>query len=382
MSKNALILTTIAGFLPQFEMNDFYLLRDLGYTVHYASNLNNPVYKFDMDELKAQGIVLHHIEIKKSPINFLSNLQAIKAVKKIIIENGIEMIHCHNPLGGVTGRISSFLSHKNPYVIYTVHGFHFYSGAPKLNWLFYYSVERLLARLTDCIITINREDYQRACRFKLRKNGIVRQIHGVGLDFEKFKSRPEKRAEIRKNIGIPEDAFHIVTAAELNQNKNQKVIIDAIASMERKDIYYSICGSGPSDAWLHEYIKRKNLEDRVRLLGYRDDMEDILQGADCFAFPSIREGLGMAAVEALAVSIPVIAADNRGTKEYMKDGINGIVCRAGDIDGFAQAIIRLADDKDFYKKVSSVARESVNSFRISETEKIMREVYQKIKKKG
>lgn len=373
--KKVLIITTISGFLPQFEMNDVKILQEYGYEVHYASNFDNPVYYCNKKSLKEQGIKLHQIDIMKSPVAISSNRKAFNQIRRIIDKEHIQMIHCHNPMGAVVARYAASASKTKPYVIYTAHGFHFYKGAPLKNWLFYYTAEKLLAHKTDMIITINKEDYERAKKFNLKKNGCVKHIHGVGVDVERFKARPTEQSALRKELGIPEKAFHIVTAAELNDNKNQKVIIEAIAKLGRDDIFYSICGEGGNEQKLNELVQELQLENRVRLLGFRKDMEDILQTADCFAFPSIREGLGIAAIEALATEVPLIVADNRGTREYTINGQNGLVCGADQVDSFAKAIEKLYSDTKYRKKLASHCRDMAEQFGIRAVEKAMQEIY-------
>lgn len=168
-----------------------------------------------------------------------------------------------------------------------------------------------------------------------------------------------------------------MTAAELNENKNQKVVIEALARLNDDNIYYSICGKGPNEDNLRALIKSKGLEERVRLLGYRTDMDEILQTADVFAFPSIREGLGVAAVEALMCNIPVIAADNRGTREYVSDGSNGIVCSYDDAEEFKDAIELLYKDSAYRERMADRCRASVSQFTVEEVEKTMIQVYSK-----
>lgn len=373
--KKALFVTTISGFLPQFEKNDVRILQEKGYQIHYASNFNHPVYEFDREELKRQGIVMHQIDIAKSPLKIGSNIRAFWQLKKIIENEKIELIHCHNPVGSVVGRCAAVFNRRKPYVIYTAHGFHFYEGAPAVNWVLYYTAERFLSHCTDQLVTINKEDYGRAEKFPLRKGGRAVQIHGVGVDRKRFCPRPELRLEKRKQLHIPEDAFHIVTAAELNDNKNQKVIIEAIARLGRKDIYYSICGKGPNEKILRELIVKKGLKKQVQILGYRTDMEEILATADCFAFPSRREGLGIAAVEALCCGVPLIVSDNRGTREYAVDGYNSIVKAAEDIEGFQEAIGRLCSDKKYRDMLAGNCRNSAEMFGIEKVEETMRQVY-------
>ncbi len=374
--KKVLFVTTVSGFLPQFESNHVKLLQNAGCEVHYASNFKNPVYVFDKEELEQRGIRLHQIDVEKSLLKIRRNLRAVRQLLRIIRENDIDIIHCHNPMGGAVGRIAAYLSKQKPYVIYTAHGFHFYQGAPILNWLLFYPAEWVLARMTDIIVTINREDYRRAHKLPIRRKGSVYQIHSVGVDKERF--APSGNGEQkRKELQIPRNAFHIVTAAELNDNKNQRTIIEAVSRLPRQDIYYSICGKGVRESYLRELIRAKGLEKRVRLLGFRTDMEEILQTADCFAFPSYREGFGVAAVEALLCGVPLVAADNRGTREYALQGENAIICRADSVSAFAKAIGRLYQDRELRETMARNCRNSAMKFTMEEVEKTMRDVYRK-----
>ncbi len=376
--KKILYITTISGFLPQFEKNDVKLMQEMGYEIHYASNFQHPVYPFDEKELTEQGIILHQTDISKSPIRLWDNIRAVRQLRRIIDKEQIDVIHCHNPMGGVAGRAAAHLSKAAPYVIYTAHGLHFYQGAPLLNWLLFYPAEKFFARWTDILITINEEDYLRVKRkFRLKAHGFVKQIHGVGVDMERFSPRPGRSVSKRKELGIPETAFHIVTAAELNDNKNHKVIIEALAGLDRKDICYSLCGRGSNEEALKKLIAERHLEDQVRLLGFRTDMEEILQTADVFAFPSIREGLGIAAVEALACGVPLIVSDNRGSREYAENGRNSIVCKADDVEGFRLAIERLYGNTGYRKMLAGQCRQSAEKFSVRETVRIMRTVYEK-----
>lgn len=374
---NALIVTTIGGFVPHFEMNNVKILQDMGYVIHYASDFNNPVYECNKETLYQMGIKLHQIDIKKSPRCVYSNIKAIYELVRIIDDNNITLIHCHNPMGGFTARVAAHISRKKPHVIYTAHGFHFYKGAPVINWIAYYPVERLLARWTDVIVTINKEDYVLAGKFHLKRDGFVVHINGVGIDMDKFSPDKEKRRDKRKELGIPENAFHIVTVAELNSNKNQAVIINAIALMNNPDTHYTICGDGPEKNRLESIIKTDNLEHQIQLLGYRHDVAEILKTADVFAFPSRREGLGLAAIEALACGVPVVASNNRGTREYIKNEINGIFCHTDNTEDYIDAFNRLYQDKEYRLKLASECRNSIEEYDYRKIMKVMKIVYQR-----
>lgn len=380
--KKVLIVTTISGFLPQFEENDVRILKQYGYEVHYASNFRNPVYEVDEAALCKEGIVLHQIDIRKSPKSVWANLQAFFALRKIIRTEQIDLVHCHNPMGGVLGRLAAFAQKRRVLVFYTAHGFHFYAGAPAKYWILYFTAERLLAHITDRLITINREDFLRAERFHLRKGGRVARIPGVGLNVAKYATPARTRAEVRREIGVPGDAFYILSVGELNRNKNHRVILQAIAGVERRDIYYGICGRGELADELTRTAEECGLQDRFRLLGFRNDIPDMLAAADCFAFPSEREGLGMAALEAMAAGLPVISSDCRGTREYMKNGINGIVCKTGMAQEYAMAIRMLQDDPDLRTRMSQAGVRTAEAFGLPETDRIMRELYGEVGKAG
>ncbi|MCR5343436.1 MAG: glycosyltransferase family 4 protein [Butyrivibrio sp.] len=376
--KKALIVSSTGGFLSQFLENDVQVLQENGYEIHYASDFDNPVYAFNPENLRNAGIIMHQIVLHKKPWHLIKNAKGLIQLSDLIKKENISLVHCHNPVGGMLGRLAGFCSGKNPYVIYTAHGFHFFKGAPKAYWLIFYPIERFLARFTDMIITINKEDYKRACTFHLRKGGHVELLHGVGLDTDRFHPMPELRKAVREELGIPDKGFHIVTAAELNNNKNHTVVLEAIRSLDDEDIYYSICGRGGKALELRNFIEESGLSDNIKLLGYRNDMERILQSADVFAFPSKREGFGMAAVEALGCAVPVIAADNRGTREYMRNGENGIVCRPNEVRDFEKAISTFKSNPDVRDAYSKKALELSNIFSKSSAKETMREIYSKI----
>ena len=297
--KKALIITTISGFVPQFEMNQVFLLQKLGYEVHYATNFDHPVYDYDRELFRKNGIVTHPLSIEKSPARIRRNFQAFLQLKRLLEGERFDLIHCHNPMGGVLGRLAGSLYSSGAVILYTAHGFHFYKGAPIKNWLLYYPAESVLARLTDFLITINEEDYLRGKRFPLRPNGSVWKIPGAGLDVRRFVPRPDARAARKAALGFPADSFLLLSAGELNRNKNHETVIRALSLLPEKNVCYGICGRGDGRGRLEELIEREGLSERVRLLGYRKDIEDVLPAADCFLFPSKREGFGMAAVEAM-----------------------------------------------------------------------------------
>lgn len=373
--KKALLITTHGGFVPQFELNNVKILQTKGFEVHYASDFGNTIYEYDPSCFDRENIICHQIDIDKNPFHFGANRKAYKKIKDLMKKEGFDLIHVHNPVGGVLGRMAAAKALPSAFVIYTSHGFHFYKGAPFYYNMIYKAVERKMAKKTDIIITINREDKESALRFALKEGGRVELIPGVGIDTKKFHPEKDEGKKVRSELGIPQDAFHIITAAELNKNKNQNVVIEALSISDKRDIYYTMCGKGPAEDKLKAMIKAKGLEERVHITGFRQDMEMVLQSADCFEFPSKREGLGLAAIEALLCGVPVIAADNRGSREYMADGENGIICYNNTANEHKKAIEKLYDDRKLLADMSRNAGESAVRFSADNTAKKMEEIY-------
>ena len=372
--------------MGKFEKDNVKILRKMGYTVHYAANMEEQKYELDKEELSKLGIEFHHIEIERSPYVLSNYTKAFFQLVKIIRQNDIKLIHCHTPVGGVLGRlVSGWCWKKHIKVIYTAHGFHFYQGAPIKNNTLYYLVEKVLSHLTDVLIVINNEDFKNAKKLRLKKGGKVYKIPGIGLDLQKFKplSQAERLAK-RKELGISEGEFFLVSAGELNQNKNHLVVLRALAKMKRNQqihIKYAICGDGFLADKMPEWIKQRQLEDTVKLYGYQKNVRGIVGCADALIFPSKREGLGMAALEALAMEVPVIASDNRGTREYMKHKENGYICRYDDVEGFIRGI-EFVHDLDEHKReeLKACCRESVSAFDKKNANRIMEYIYRKLDK--
>lgn len=373
-NKKALIIATIGGFLSVTEINNARLLQKLGFEVHYAANRKLRNYEFEEQELIDMGIVLHQVDFSKNPFDFAKLGKCIKELKRLIDKEKFDVIHCHTPVGGVAGRMAAYISkigkQSSPYIMYTAHGFHFYNGAPVLNWIIYYPVEYLLSCLTDCLVTINQEDYERAKRM-LCKNCV--QIPGVGIDLRRF--CPSEKV-YREKIGT--EKFRIISVGELNKNKNHSIVIQALALLQDKDITYEIYGNGPFKEALEANIRHYGLETQVSLKGFHMHIEEVLLQADCCIFPSIREGLGLAALEAMACKIPLIVSDNRGVREFAEHGKNCIVCQHNNAKQFAEAILHIKRDKVFAKGLTEYAYETVQKFSVQESTKVMRNVYEKI----
>ena len=259
-------------------------------------------------------------------------------------------------------------------MIYTAHGFHFYTGAPLKNWLLYYPVEWLCAHWTDALITINKEDYERARKHMHARR--VEYVPGVGIDTRRFLEAKADRAAKRREIGVPEAATLLISVGELNRNKNHAVVIQALAKLNNRSIHYAIAGIGPLRDTLEHLADSLGVTAQVHLLGYRKDVPELYQAADICVFPSIREGLPVAVMEAMAAGLPFVAAENRGTRDLLTDGENALLCRYDDADGFAEAIRRECGDFALRNRMRIQNQRKSAAFDMALINERMQKVYQ------
>jgi len=322
------------------------------------------------------GVHLLHIPMCRSPFSY-QNVKAYKQLCKIIRENKIDYIHCNTPVGGMLGRLAGKKCGVKK-VIYQAHGFHFYKGAPKKNWLLYYPIEKWLARYTDALITINQEDYEIAQKkFKLRNNGNVYYVPGVGIETKAYQQDSDMRQSKRKSLSIPENAFVMVSVGELNANKNNSIILDAIKMLGRTDVHYVLCGVGPHMEALQRQADELGLSGNIHFLGYRKDVAEIYTMADCFVSASLREGLPRATMEAMASGLPCIASRIRGNTDLLDEGKGGFLCDAADAADFADKLSCLVEDETLRRKMGEHNKIAVQRFDTEKVKCAVLDVYQK-----
>lgn len=372
-----LMMATTAAMIEQFNKNNILILKELGYEIHVLGNFDkgNPISKERLDEfkdwLKNKNVKYFNYAATRQPLDLKNNIVAYKRTCQLIEQYKYDFIHCHTPLGSVIARIAAHKTHTK--VIYTAHGFHFFSGAPIKNWLFYYPIERLLSRWTDLIILINKEDYRRA-KNKFHAK-MVEYIPGVGVDIDRFANCKINKVQKRHEFGIGEDKFILLSVGELQTRKNQEIVINALGKLQNKDIYYLIVGQGKLKKHYEELIHSYGLEGNIKMLGYRTDIDELCKMADCFVHPSIREGLGIAPLEAMASGLPLISASINGMMDYTKNGITGCCINPRSVEEMSSAITKMYYDKVFCEQCKKSNEKIVRNYDIQISTNIMKKIY-------
>ncbi|MDY3828278.1 MAG: glycosyltransferase family 4 protein [Clostridium sp.] len=318
----------------------------------------------------------YDLPISRSPFSF-SNIKALKDLKKICKENEYDLIHCHTPVGGVLGRLCVKNKKCNTKVIYTAHGFHFFKGAPKFNWVLYFTIEKILSKRTDCIVTINDEDYQIASKYFKTK---VRKIDGVGVDLRRFVPlTSEEKTVIREKNGFSENDFLLVYCAQFIPRKNHIFLLDNVAKLQNIIPNLKLClvGNGKDEDKIKKYAESKKLDNIVRFLGYRRDVESLYAMADILVSTSLQEGFGINLVEGMACNLPVVASNVRGHRDILNIAKGNFLFEFTD-NSFVTAINSLYVDKEMRTKIGKQNISYAKNFSVDNSLVQMGKIYNEI----
>lgn len=384
--KKALMNASVASMIYKFNMDNIEILENLGYQVDVACNFGkeNPISQKEIDRFKSilrdKNIKVYETDCPRNIFALGKMIKTYRQLKKIIDDGEYELIHTQSPIGGVVCRLAAKKARsKGTKIIYTAHGFHFYDGAPIINWIIFYPIERICSRFNDILITINKEDYQRAKTFHSKK---VEYIPGVGVDVSRFKSCTVTKQEKRKELGIADNALVLLSVGELSSRKNHQVIIQALGRIDNSNIIYVIAGKGED---YDNYIKLASelgISKQLMLLGDRTDVDELCVAADVFVHPSVREGLGIAPLEGMAAGLPLVSSYVNGIKDYTQDGVTGAcINNPLDVNAFVTAIVKM-QDKTFREKCGRNNIAIVNKFSLEASKDKMKLIYQEIENGG
>lgn len=335
-----LYAATVLSHICQFHLPHMQHLQEQGWEVHVAAHDNLAVKNGLQLRYCDKFIETPFSRSPKSP----DNLKAYQQLKKLLAEERYDIILCNTPMGGIVTRLAAKKTRKQgTRVIYMAHGFHFYKGSSSKSWMIFYPIEKFMAKKCDLLITVNKEDYALAQK-KFSKRTEVAHIHGVGVDEKRYHPvTPEEQLVMRQAEGLTAEDFVILCTGELNENKNQKTLISATAQLKDKipNLKVLLAGNGPKEQELHDQIRDEGLENTVKLLGYRTDLEKVVPSVDLVVSCSKREGMPLNIIEAMLCKKPVIASHNRGHDELIQDTVNGDLFAASDVASLSEKILKL-----------------------------------------
>lgn len=351
MKKKILFIANTDRHIKLCHIPYLKMFKDNGYTVHVATNTNESIKYCD----KKIGI-----NLKRNPY-YLCNLLAVIKMRKIIKKEKYDIISCHTPMGGILGRMSVIGLKNKPKVFYTAHGFHFYKGAPIINWLIYYNIEKFLSKYTTCLMTMNDEDYGIAKRkFKCD----TYKINGIGLEKEHLIIK--NKDTLKEELGIKKE-FIITYIAEISKRKNQKNFLKAIRKVDLVKENTKIYLIG--DSSIKNNNKYLKLCPNVEYLGFKNNVGDYINISDLIISPSKQEGLPLNILEAMYFNKMIIATDIRGTRDLIKNGVNGYLIPVNKMDLFVEKIIEYKNNPNLKIK------NNINKYLLNNVKNDVRKIY-------
>ena len=368
MKKKVLMMATIASTIGQFNVENIRILQSLGYEVHVAADLKDygawpreRVEKFVKD-MAGMNVPCHQIDFSRSPLRIDRHSKSYQQLKQLLADQHYSFIHTHTPIASAVGRLAA--KSTGTKVIYTAHGFHFYTGAPLKNWIIFYPVEKWLSKYTDVLITINQEDYTRAQKKFHAKRTVY--IPGTGVDTSKFIPGGTGRERIRKELGLSDDRVLLLSVGELNENKNHSSVIRAVQGM---NLTYTIVGKGEKKAELEQLGKDLGVD--VRLTGFRNDVADFYKAADVFVLPSLREGLNVSLMEAMASGLACACGKIRGNTDLIEEPL----FKPTDPDDIRTAISLAISQRE---KLGQINLEKIKKFDVKTVGNLISEIYREL----
>lgn len=294
-------------------------------------------------------------------LNPFPALGAILAIRSVLVSRRVDMIVCHTSLGALVGRVAAW-SAGTPRVVYFVHGLACGPAQSPLSWRVRFGVERLLARVTDAIVVMNDYDEKLSVRAPLARSaeGVVR-IAAMGVDLKRHASElpAADRERLVRELGLARGTKLVLSTARLIPEKGVSEFIEAACEIceRRDDVVFALAGTGPLHDALFERVRRAGLEARIRVLGWRDDVPELMKLADVFALPSyFMEGLPVSILEAMACAKPVVSTHHKGCEDAVADGETGLLVPVQQVGPLVDAIVRLLDDEVLRARMGRAGR--------------------------
>lgn len=363
--KKIMFTATVDSHILNFHLPFLKYFKENKYEVHVATNGYEkiPYCKFK-----------HVVSFARNPFKF-SNIKAVFQLKKIIKNNKYEIIHTNTPMGSVVTRLAAIGS--NARVIYTAHGFHFYKGAPLINWVIFFPVEWILSFCTDTLITINMEDYNLAKKYF---HTCVKYVPGIGLNEEKFDFKMSKKEKnlFRASLKLNDDDFVMIYVAELNKNKNQGWLIKTLCNFlkNNKNVHILLPGKDSINRKYEKLVDRLELNKQIHFLGFRKDISKLLNISDLSISVSKREGLPVNIMEAMSAGLPIVALDTRGVRDLIINDKNGFIIKNNDKEKFIYKINSIYYQKELLtKKFKKTNKSLIKNYSLEKIMKLMIEIY-------
>ncbi len=374
-----ILITSTDVMMIQFIIPHVKYLSTRGFQIDVAcsnaAGYKNEGYNKLIKDSLPQGSIFYTVNLERNPFS-ATILDGYKELKRIIETNKYDLIWTNEPVMSVTTRIAAKRAVGNTAkLLYLVHGFHFFKGAPLINWIAY-PIEKVMSYFCDALCMINWADYKFSKRHFAKLP--IYHIDGIGLNVERFHAIKIDREMKRQELGLLSTDIAVLSVGELQIRKNHIAMIKALGLLNNSNVKYIICGCGELKEYLIREANNVGLNERLILLGHRYDIPEILKAVDIFAHPSQREGLGIAAIEAMASGLPIVTSNVQGIPDYSISGETGFCLNPNDVDGYKNAIKYLIEHPEERKAMGLHNVEASKKYDIQNSCKQVEEIINQI----
>ena len=312
------------------------------------------------ERIRAEGIRVEAVSFSRSLYSPWRHWLAYRELTALLTRESFDIVHVHTPISAMIGRLAACRAGV-PTIVYTAHGFYFHDRMAGWKRRLFIWLEWLGGRMTHVLFTQSEEDADAARRHNLCLGGVVEAI-GNGVDPGRFHppTDPTARTRLREQLGTGESDCVIVVIGRLVAEKGYPELVDAMAMV---DATLWVIGSRLAsdharriDDAVDKVHNNPDLDRRIRFLGYRTDVPDLLRAAEIFTLPSHREGMPRSIIEAMMTGLPVVATDIRGSREEVVPGETGMLVPVNDSAALAEALRKLVSDPELRSAMGQAGR--------------------------
>lgn len=274
------------------------------------------------------------------------------------------VLNVHSPAPAIALRPFVKLTRRRPALVSTVHG---------VQWPKTMHLDRLTRRLDDCTVAVSPAIARSRAVAGSRR--VLTRVHGV--DVREQRRWAARAAHVRREFGVPDNAFLCTTVANFRPEKNHRMLVQAAAEVVRvwPDTVFMLAGDGPLLEDTIRQVRRRRLDGVVRVLGPVPEARRLVAAADLLVLSSDYEGLPVVVMEALAAGVPVVSTRVGGLPNLITSGRNGILTDPGSPEALAKGVIQ-ARDPETHRELRSGAQAGVNIVDIAETAEWFEELYE------
>jgi glycosyltransferase involved in cell wall biosynthesis len=369
-----LIATTIPETIYAFLLPYAQYFRQQGWTVDGMA--------YNISRFKACDEAFDRvwdIDWSRNPLSPQNFRKALPTICQIVEQGQYDLVHVHTPVAAFVTRcaLRQLRLKQNVKVIYTAHGFHFYKGGPPLKNLVFGAMEKLAGAWTDYLVVINREDEAAAHRYRFVPPQQIIYMPGIGVDLSRYDPQQISKASIaavRQEMDLGDEDRLFLAIAELSPRKRSLDILQAFAQLHHPNVHLAFAGNGPLLSMLQQAAHKLQLQDRVHFLGLRQDIATLIRASVATVLVSRQEGLPRSVMESLALEVPVIGTNIRGTKDLLA-GQCGILVEVGNINKITSAMEQILDFSQEAVLMGQRGRKQMEAFDLQHTLALHQSLY-------